>query len=74
MSEVLVNIDQRVATVTLNAPDRRNSLTLDMVGEIVAAFDQLENGDVGAVIVTGAPPAFCAGATLGHLGSSAQSD
>jgi enoyl-CoA hydratase len=74
MSEVLVKIDQRVATITLNAPDRRNSLTLDMVAEIVAAFDQLENGDVGAVIVTGAGPAFCAGATLGHLGASAQSD
>src|SRR5713226_200632 len=74
MSEVLVNIDQRVATVTLNAPDRRNSLTLDMVGEIVAAFDQVENEDVGAIVVTGSPPAFCAGATLAHLGSTAQSD
>jgi enoyl-CoA hydratase len=74
MSEVLVAVTERVATVTLNAPDRRNSLTLDMVGEIVAAFDDLEKReDVGAVIVTGAPPAFCAGATLGHLGNRAQS-
>jgi enoyl-CoA hydratase len=74
MSEVTVDVEDRVATVTLNAPERRNSLTLDMVGEIVAAFDDLEKGDVGAVIVTGAPPAFCAGATLGHLGSSGQGD
>jgi enoyl-CoA hydratase len=74
MTEVLVEVTERVATVTLNAPDRRNSLTLDMVGEIVAAFDDLEKReDVGAVIVTGAPPAFCAGATLGHLGNRAQS-
>jgi enoyl-CoA hydratase len=75
MSEILVEVSERVAVVTLNAPDRRNSLTLDMVGEIVAAFDDLEErADVGAVIVTGAPPAFCAGATLGHLGSRTQSE
>lgn len=73
MSEVVVDVVDRVATVTLNAPERRNSLTLDMVGEIVEAFDEIEKGDVGAVVVTGAPPAFCAGATLGHLGSTAQS-
>jgi enoyl-CoA hydratase len=75
MSEILVEVTERVAVVTLNAPDRRNSLTLDMVGEIVAAFDDLEEReDVGAVIVTGAPPAFCAGATLGQLGRGAQSE
>jgi enoyl-CoA hydratase len=75
MSEILVEVTERVAVVTLNAPDRRNSLTLDMVAEIVAAFDDLEEReDVGAVIVTGAPPAFCAGATLGQLGRGAQSE
>jgi enoyl-CoA hydratase len=74
VSEVLLDINDRVATITLNAPDRRNSLTLEMVDEIVAAFDEVEKGDVGAVIVTGAPPAFCAGATLGHLGSSRAAD
>ena len=74
MSEVLVEVAERVAVVTLNAPERRNSLTLGMVSEIVGAFDELEKReDVGAVIVTGAPPAFCAGATLGHLGDRAQS-
>jgi enoyl-CoA hydratase len=73
MSEVLVEVTERVAVLTLNAPNRRNSLTLDMVDEIVVAFDELEKGeDVGAVIVTGAPPAFCAGATLSHLGDRAQ--
>ena len=42
-----------------------------MVDEIVATFDQLEADEsVGAVVVTGAPPAFCAGADLSHLGSS----
>src|SRR3954454_14455779 len=44
-----------------------------MVGEIVSAFDSLESeGSVGAVVVTGAPPAFCAGADLSHLGQAGQ--
>jgi enoyl-CoA hydratase len=61
----------RVALVALNDPERRNALNLEMVGEIVALFDELEaDGDVGAVVLTGAPPAFCAGADLSHLGSS----
>jgi enoyl-CoA hydratase len=44
-----------------------------MVAEIVSAFDSLEaDGTVGAVVVTGAPPAFCAGADLSHLGQAGQ--
>lgn len=57
-----------VALLTLDDPERRNALNLDLVGEIVAAFDALEaDDDVGAVVITGAPPAFCAGANLGNL-------
>jgi enoyl-CoA hydratase len=68
---VEVDSERRVATLTLDAPERRNSLTMPMVHEIAAAFDDLERrDDVGAVVVTGAPPAFCAGADLGHLGDS----
>ncbi len=68
MNEIAVDVTDRVATVTLDAPARRNSLTLDMVDEMVAAFDDLDSrDDVGAVIVTGAAPAFCAGADLSHL-------
>ena len=66
-----VDTDRRVATLTLDEPDRRNSLTLPMVREIVAAVDALEaRDDVGALIVTGAGSAFCAGADLSHLGTS----
>src|SRR4051794_12992674 len=44
---------------------------MGMVDEIVDTFDSLEaNADVGAVVVTGAPPGFCAGADLSHLGGS----
>ncbi|MET0805374.1 MAG: enoyl-CoA hydratase [Acidimicrobiales bacterium] len=68
---VLVDVVDRVATVTLNEPDKRNAISLAMVGGIAEAFDDLEaDEEVGAIVVTGAPPAFCAGADLSHLGSS----
>lgn len=68
MSELIVAIDGGIATLTLDAPDRRNALTEDLCGEIGTAFDRLEADDgVGAVIITGTPPAFCAGAELRHL-------
>jgi enoyl-CoA hydratase len=68
---VEVRAPVRVAVVTLDDPERRNALNGQMVDEIVAAFDALEADEgVGAVVVTGAPPGFCAGADLGHLGGS----
>ena len=71
MTLVHVDIADRVATLTLDDPERRNALTLPMVDDIVAAMDQIEADEgVGAIVVTGAPPAFCAGADLGNLGGT----
>ncbi len=73
MSRVRLDVDAetRVAVVTLDDPDRRNALDLGLCDDMIAAFDELEaRDDVGAVVVTGAPPAFCAGADLSHLGAS----
>jgi enoyl-CoA hydratase len=68
-----VDVNDRVAVLTLDDPERRNALSIDLVTEIVSAFDRLEDDrDVGAVVVTGAPPAFCAGADLSHLGKDTQ--
>ena len=68
---VLVDVVDRVATVTLNDPDKRNAISPAMVDGVTEIFDALENDEgVGAVVVTGAPPAFCAGADLSHLGAS----
>jgi enoyl-CoA hydratase len=68
MSLVTVTITDSVATLTLNNPDERNTLTAPMVAEITAAMDEIEaNPNIGALIVTGAAPAFCAGANLGNL-------
>jgi enoyl-CoA hydratase len=71
MSQVRTEITDGVAVITLNDPDKRNALNLDMVEEVTAALDAIEADEgVGAVVVTGEPPAFCAGADLSHLGAS----
>src|SRR4029453_16805597 len=71
MSLVLTDIADGVATLTLNNPDERNTLTAPMVTEIVAAMDAIEADEpVGAGGVTGPPPALCAGANLGNLGKA----
>jgi len=68
MNLVELEIADRVATLTLNNPAERNTMTGPMVAEIVDAVDRVEADDgVGALVVTGAPPAFCAGANLGNL-------
>jgi len=71
MSFVNVEHHGRVALITLNDPKRRNALNLELCAELVEAMDQLEgSGETGAVVVTGAAPAFCAGADLSQLGES----
>ena len=71
MSLVLVDIADRVATLTLNNPAERNSLSKPMVDEIIGAMDAIEGDEgVGAIVVTGTAPAFCAGANLGNLAES----
>jgi enoyl-CoA hydratase len=69
----LVQLDRRdgVATITLDDPTRRNAITLPMCDELAAVLDEVEaDQSIGAVVVTGAAPAFCAGADLSHLGDS----
>ena len=65
---VLYDVSDGIATLTLNNLQERNSMTADMVSEIVAAMNAAESDpNVRVVIVTGTPPAFCAGANLGNL-------
>jgi enoyl-CoA hydratase len=68
MALVLYSVVDGVATLTLNNPAERNTLTQPLVEEIVAAMDTAEDDtNVGAVVITGTAPAFCAGANLGNL-------
>ena len=71
---VALSRDGLVATVTLNRPDRRNSLSDEMLGELTEAVSALRDDPTSrVVIVTGAPPVFSAGAHYpGRSGMSAE--
>jgi enoyl-CoA hydratase/carnithine racemase len=63
---IALSVDDHVATLTLNRPDRLNAFTGQMMVDMIAAFDWTDRDDaVRAVIVTGAGKGFCAGADLG---------
>jgi len=63
---ILYDVEDGVATITMNRPDRMNAFTPRMMLDMIAAFDATDADDaVKAVIVTGAGDrAFCAGADL----------
>lgn len=55
----------RVQTITLNRPEKRNALSLDLCRELVDAFDHADHsGVVGAIVLNANGPAFCAGMDL----------
>lgn len=60
-----------VAVLTIDAPATRNALTLDLSAQLAGAVARAEADEsVHAVIITGAPPAFCAGADLDTLAAA----
>jgi len=70
-TEILYDVVDNIATITLHRPDRMNAFTGTMMYEMIDAFDQIDaDDDVRAVIVTGAGRAFCAGADLGGGGAT----
>lgn len=67
MTEVLYAVTDHIATITLDAHERRNALSVEMSHELIDAARTAEGDDsVGAVIVTGGQH-FCAGAVRGVL-------
>ena len=70
---VLFSVDNHVALITVNDPERRNAVTGEMSKQLRAAVERAEaDPGVHAVVVTGAGKAFCAGADLSALGSAAE--
>jgi len=70
-SEILFDVDDHIATITLHRPERMNAFTGTMMRELIGAFDQTDaDDDVRAVIITGHGKAFCAGADLGRGGDT----
>jgi enoyl-CoA hydratase/carnithine racemase len=62
---VLTDRDGRVEIITLNRPQARNALNRELLAALHAALDAaIADDDVGAIVLTGNGPAFCAGADL----------
>lgn len=66
---IIINVHDRLATVTINRPDKLNAMNQETTTELEHAFISLvKNDDVGAVILTGAgEKAFVAGTDIGEL-------
>jgi len=65
-SQILYDVADQIATITINRPHKMNAFTVTMIREMTDAFDRIDaDDDVRAVVVTGSGDrAFCAGADL----------
>lgn len=65
---ILYGVEDGIATITMNRPDKLNAYTTEMGDEVYTAFGKAREDDaVRAVILTGAGRGFCAGVDLEHL-------
>jgi enoyl-CoA hydratase/carnithine racemase len=65
---VLVRADGPAARLTLNRPEQRNALSLELMAEATAALERLgRDEDVRAIVIEAAGPAFCAGHDLREM-------
>jgi enoyl-CoA hydratase len=67
---LLVDVSDGVATITLNRPESRNALSLELLRALPRAVRDCDGREeVRAIVLTGADPAFCAGLDLKELGA-----
>jgi 2-(1,2-epoxy-1,2-dihydrophenyl)acetyl-CoA isomerase len=68
--QILVTLENRVATITLNRPEARNALSPELTGGLRRAIAwAAEESEVGALLLTGAGAAFCSGGDVKAMGS-----
>jgi len=59
--------DSRIATITLNRPDKRNAINYELIEDLLAALNEVANSSALVLILTGAGKAFCSGMDLDNL-------
>lgn len=70
-TDILFDVSDGIATITLHRPDALNAFTNQMVRDLKVAFDEVDgNDDIRALVMTGSGRAFCAGADLSSGGST----
>ena len=70
---ILYSVDNSVATITLNRPEKRNALNEALIAEIKQGLERAsQDGVVRVVVITGAGKDFCSGADLSALQKIAQ--
>ena len=72
---LLVTIENHVATVTLNRPEIRNAFNDEMISELTSVFERLgQTDDVRVIVLAAAGKSFCAGADLNWMRAMADYD
>jgi enoyl-CoA hydratase len=72
---ILIERDQRVATITLNRPQALNALNSQVMNEVTSAATELDNDPgIGAIIITGSAKAFAAGADIKEMAGLTYAD
>ena len=67
---LLYQVENRILTITLNRPEQMNAFTVEMANDLEHAFKTANDDDnIGAIVVTGAGKAFCAGMDLSKQGN-----
>src|SRR3989440_7132934 len=59
--------DDRVATLTLNRPEKRNAISFELIDDLLQALDEGAKSSASVLILTGAGKAFCSGMDLDNL-------
>lgn len=71
---LLVTIDEAVATITLNRPEKRNALALDVMEELTQALRDVAGSDATGVIMAANGPVFSAGHNFGDMAGAELAD
>ena len=74
-NELLCSLDERVAFITLNRPERKNALSDNLTPALRQTLFELNtNKDVGCIVITGAGNAFCAGGDVSGMGGGSKTE